>query len=101
MATLSTGGALQDVRHRVNAPSRSAEVPRYSFVEKLVFLPRASLKGGPCIARPSWGSPTAFGSAARLQRLAHAAQVAASRADKRKREEQEGTAGGLLTTSTD
>ena len=72
----------QDVVHRVNAPSALAEAPRYSFVEKLVFLPRAGEQGGagahcgaePSIARRAWGAPTAFGSAARLQRLARAAQ---------------------------
>lgn len=59
----------QDVLHRLSAPSRLAQgQPRYSLVWKLVFLPLGGAQ--PSIARPEWGSPTAFGSAAKMQAAA-------------------------------
>ena len=73
----------QDVVHRVSAPSKSAGVPRYSLVLKLVFHPRRrsttnlersldekeveeeeeeeELAG---ISRTEWGEPVFFGTAA-------------------------------------
>jgi hypothetical protein len=63
----------QDVLHRLSPPSRAAGRPRYSLVWKLVFLPRRP--GQPlacCIARPEWGRPTPFGSAARVAMVARA-----------------------------
>ena len=51
----------QDVRHRINAPSPLAPAPRYSFVEKLVFVPRQGA-ARPTIARPAWGRPAPLGS---------------------------------------
>ena len=58
----------QDITHRLSAPSASAGRPRYSLVWKLLFHPRS--EGQRCsIARPEWGRPTAFGSAARVEQL--------------------------------
>ncbi|KAL6749804.1 hypothetical protein V8C86DRAFT_2833540 [Haematococcus lacustris] len=57
----------QDVLHRLSPPSQAAGRPRYSLVWKLVFtsrVPGASC----CIARPEWGEPVAFGSAAKAVR---------------------------------
>ena len=60
---------LQDVLHRVSAPSQLAEGrPRFSLVWKLAFLPRSS-DAVACLSRPEWGSSTAFGSAARLEAM--------------------------------
>jgi len=60
---------LQDVLHRVSAPSQLAEGrPRFSLVWKLAFLPR-SADAVACLARPEWGPSTAFGSAARLEAM--------------------------------
>jgi hypothetical protein len=83
-----------DVTHRVSAPSAHAGRPRFSLVWKaracdvtcracvacadaahthaqLVFRP-CSAEQRPCIARPEWGRPTAFGSAARVEALTRA-----------------------------
>jgi len=60
---------LQDVLHRVAAPSQLAEGrPRFSLVWKLAFLPRSAVAVA-CLARPEWGPSTAFGSAARLEAM--------------------------------
>ncbi len=57
--------ASQDVPHRINAASASAEQLRVSLVLKLVFLPKQGadrqLSG---LARPEWGPAVRFGSAA-------------------------------------
>ncbi len=58
----------QDVTHRLSAPSATAGRPRYSLVWKLLFCPR-SAEQRCCIARPEWGRPTPFGSAARVEQL--------------------------------
>lgn len=58
----------QDVLHRLSAPSREAKRPRFSLVWKLVFLPSSSGQSC-CIARPEWGAPVYFGSAARVREL--------------------------------
>ncbi|MEW5307344.1 MAG: hypothetical protein WDW36_009748 [Sanguina aurantia] len=72
----------QDVLHRLSAPSRLAQGrPRYSLVWKLVFLPLGGAQ--PSIARPEWGPPTAFGSAAKMQA---AAKQMASQAKRTRRE---------------
>ena len=68
----------QDLLHRLSAPSRLAGRPRYRLVWKLALLPRprvgrragagagaAEEEAPPCsIARPEWGRPMPFGSAA-------------------------------------
>lgn len=56
----------QDLMHRVVPPSAAAGGrPRFSLVWKLALLPR--LPGAAlCLARPEWGQPSAFGSAARV-----------------------------------
>lgn len=70
----------QDVLHRLSPPTPHAPEPRYSLVWKLVFLPQHASQE--CrLAQPEWGPPTAFGSAARLERL-----VMAARGRKRKAE---------------
>lgn len=96
----------QDVLHRLSPPSVQAGTrPRYSLVWKLVFFPRhAGQALG--IARPEWGPPCAFGSAAKaqavmrqLRRGAQAGKAAGStgvREDEEhmpKRYRREGTAG--------
>ena len=59
---------LQDILHRVSTPSQVAgSRPRYSLVWKLVFMPRAEQQC--CIAKASWGPPTALGSAARVESI--------------------------------
>lgn len=59
----------QDVLHRVSMPSQLAGGrPRYSLVWKLVFYP-SQPNQRPCISRPEWGKPTAFGSAARAESI--------------------------------
>lgn len=63
------------VKCRLSAPSAAAGRPRYSLVWKLVMLPKQA--GGSCsLARPEWGPPTYFGSAADVRQ---AAIVAAGR----------------------
>ena len=58
----------QDILHRLSVPSRDASQPRYSLVFKLVMVPRR--EGAVCsLSKPEWGRPTAFGSAARAERL--------------------------------
>lgn len=60
---------VQDVLHRVSTPSQLAgSRPRYSLVWKLVFMPRAAQQQC-CIAKASWGPPTALGSAARVESI--------------------------------
>ncbi len=60
----------QDVVHRLSVPSRAAGRPRYSLVWKLVFWAR---DGDACrLARPAWGEPVHFGSAARMRALQQA-----------------------------
>ncbi|KAF6263406.1 hypothetical protein COO60DRAFT_1635230 [Scenedesmus sp. NREL 46B-D3] len=67
----------QDVVHRLSAPSHAAGRPRYSLVWKLVMLPKQP--GGSCsLARPDWGPPTYFGSAAHVRAAATAAAAAAA-----------------------
>lgn len=59
----------QDILHRVSTPSQVAGCrPRYSLVWKLVFMPRVPEQQC-CIAKASWGPPTAFGSAARVESI--------------------------------
>ena len=62
-----------DLLHRLSPPSRSAGKPRYSLVWKLALVPKPALRARstdtpappPCsIARPEWGRPLPFGSAA-------------------------------------
>jgi hypothetical protein len=56
---------------------QAAPIPRYSLVWKLAMLPK--VPGAPCsLARPEWGPPTYFGSAAKVHKLAR--QVAAAAA---------------------
>ena len=75
----------QDVLHRLSAPSAAAGGrPRYSLVWKLALTPRPGVPAAQtacCIARPEWGRPTAFGSAAKLE------EVVRQMARKRKAEE--------------
>ena len=60
---------MQDVLHRVSTPSQLAGArPRYSLVWKLVFMPKTADQQC-CIAKPSWGLPTAIGSAAKIQSI--------------------------------
>ena len=60
---------MQDVLHRVSTPSQLAgRRPRYSLVWKLVFMPKTADQQC-CIAKPSWGAPTAIGSAAKIQSI--------------------------------
>ena len=59
----------QDIIHRLSVPSRDAGRPRYSLVFKLVMVPRNDGRGTCNLSRPEWGRPTAFGSAARAERL--------------------------------
>ena len=60
---------LQDILHRVSTPSQVAgSRPRYSLVWKLVFMPRVAEQQC-CIAKASWGPPTALGSAARVESI--------------------------------
>lgn len=59
----------QDILHRVSTPSQVAgSRPRYSLVWKLVFMPRVAEQQC-CIAKASWGPPTALGSAARVESI--------------------------------
>ena len=57
----------QDMPHRISAPSRTAPGPRYSFVLKLVFIPKESSGAGSAsdatISRPEWGMPQQLGTA--------------------------------------
>ncbi|KAL4430009.1 hypothetical protein ABPG77_004379 [Micractinium sp. CCAP 211/92] len=56
----------QDIMHRVSAPSPAAGGrPRFSLVWKLALLPRRPGQAL-CLARPEWGPPMSFGSAARV-----------------------------------
>jgi hypothetical protein len=59
----------QDVVHRVSPPSAAAGGrPRLSLVWKLVMLPREGAQAAHCcLARPEWGDPLSFGSAARVE----------------------------------
>lgn len=60
---------VQDVLHRVSTPSQLAGArPRYSLVWKLVFMPKGADQQC-CIAKASWGAPTALGSAAKIQSI--------------------------------
>ncbi|PNH11163.1 Ankyrin repeat domain-containing protein [Tetrabaena socialis] len=69
----------QDVLHRLSVPSLAAGGrPRYSLVWKLVFVPRLPTQRV-SLARPEWGKPTPFGSAAVLERLALLAAAKGSR----------------------
>lgn len=61
----------QDVTHRMSPPSAQAGRPRYSLVLKLVLRPRDPAHR-PSLARPEWGRPAAFGSAARLEAVSRA-----------------------------
>lgn len=67
----------QDIMHRVSPPSSAAEGrARFSLVWKLALLPR--LPGQAlCLARPEWGPPVSFGSAARVDAVKR--QLAAER----------------------
>jgi probable phosphoglycerate mutase len=57
----------QDVLHRVSPPSGAAGGrPRLSLVWKLALLPRREGQAC-CLARPEWGPPVSFGSAARVE----------------------------------
>lgn len=61
----------QDLLHRLSAPSTAAQRPRYSIVLKLLFHPRDMSRK--CnLARPEWGRPAAFGSAARVEAVGRA-----------------------------
>lgn len=63
--------------NRLSAPSPAAGRPRYSLVWKLVMLPKQP--GSSCsLARPEWGPPTYFGSAAHVRAAAAAAAAAKS-----------------------
>ena len=56
---------VQDVPHRINSASASAEQLRVSLVLKLVFLPKDGAKRQlSSLARPQWGPAVRFGSAA-------------------------------------
>jgi hypothetical protein len=57
----------QDVLHRMSPPSQALAGGRLrlSLVLKLAFLAR-SAGVTPCLARPQWGSPVSFGSAAHV-----------------------------------
>lgn len=61
----------QDVLHRLSAPSPFAGRPRFSLVWKLVFVPRSAQQTA-CLARPEWGPPTSFASAARMDAVCRA-----------------------------
>eukprot|EP00798_Chlamydomonas_sp_ICE-L_P018809 gene18810-25354_t len=54
----------QDVVHRLSTPSKQANRPRYSVVWKLIFFPTCEGQSV-SLAKPEWGPPTSFGSAAR------------------------------------
>ncbi|KAG1663704.1 hypothetical protein FOA52_013272 [Chlamydomonas sp. UWO 241] len=77
----------QDVLHRLSVPSAKAGRPRYSLVLKLVMVPKAGQTAS--LARPEWGAPCAFGSAARAQ------QAVAQMARERKRARDEAAAAGV------
>jgi hypothetical protein len=62
---------LQDVLHRLSAPSAAAQRPRFSLVWKLVLVPRSPQQAA-CLARPEWGVPTSFASAARVDAVRRA-----------------------------
>ena len=53
----------QDVLHRVSAPSRLANRPRYSLVWKLVFTPIEAMppRDRETVCRPEWGRPLRIG----------------------------------------
>lgn len=54
----------QDILHRLSCPSQKAQRPRYSFVWKMIFVAK---EGTVKIARPEFGTPTYFGSAAKAK----------------------------------
>ncbi len=70
----------QDVLHRLSMPALAAgSLPRYSLVWKLVLVPtRAGQQV--TLARPEWGRPTAFGSAAVLERVVRGMAAAGHKA---------------------
>lgn len=72
--------STQDVLHRLSMPALAAgSLPRYSLVWKLVFVPtRAGQQV--TLARPEWGRPTAFGSAAVLERVVRGMAAAGHKA---------------------
>lgn len=62
----------QDLMHRVSAPLAPAGArPRFSLVWKLALLPRRPGQAL-CLARPEWGPPASFGSAARVDAVKRA-----------------------------
>lgn len=71
----------QDVLHRISAPSVLAGGrPRLSLVWKLAFIRKeknAEKQVEPCIARPEWGQPVSFGSAARVYSMMQQIKVEA------------------------
>jgi len=62
---------VQDVLHRLSAPSPSAGRPRFSLVWKLLFVPRSPDQAA-CLARREWGAPTSFATAARVDAIRRA-----------------------------
>ncbi|KAL4444049.1 hypothetical protein ABPG75_011786 [Micractinium tetrahymenae] len=77
----------QDIMHRVSAPSPAAgSQPRFSLVWKLALLPR--LPGQAlCLARPEWGPPVSFGSAARVDAVKR--QLAAEQRQQQQQQRQQ------------
>eukprot|EP00878_Enallax_costatus_P017176 GHUV01018032.1.p1 GENE.GHUV01018032.1~~GHUV01018032.1.p1 ORF type:complete len:118 (+),score=31.14 GHUV01018032.1:94-447(+) len=74
----------QDIAHRLSTPSAAAGQPRYSLVWKLVMFPKQP--GGRCsIAKPEWGRPTYFGSAAHVERAVRDVASTGTAAASRKR----------------
>jgi probable phosphoglycerate mutase len=61
----------QDMPHRISAPAKTAPGPRYSFVLKLVFVPKDTSQGlqedgritAATISRVEWGLPQQLGNA--------------------------------------
>lgn len=78
----------QDIMHRVSAPSPAAgEQPRFSLVWKLALLPRRPGQAL-CLARPEWGPPVSFGSAARVDAVKR--QLAAEHRRRQQRQPEDG-----------
>lgn len=74
----------QDITHRLSTPSSAAGRPRYSLVWKLVMFPKQP-GGSCCTAKPEWGRPTYFGSAAHVERAVREVAAAADEAANKKR----------------
>lgn len=59
----------QDILHRLSCPSLKAQRPRYSLVWKMIFVAK---EGTVQLARPEFGTPTYFGSAAKAKSVQEA-----------------------------